>query len=159
MTSEPWKQPGWIAQTLRLLDSYRKCVGRDLIARTGTAEQQAERLFDAPFVVLSHGTEADPILNFGNRAALTLWETNLPSFLATPSRLTAEPVRRDERAALLERVNRDGFIDDYSGIRISQSGRRFFIERATVWNLVDDEGRYAGQAATFSSWRHLTGRD
>ena len=61
-------------QVQLLLDSFARLLGRELIARAGTAAEQAERLFQAPFVVVSHGTEADPILNYGNAAALALWE-------------------------------------------------------------------------------------
>jgi hypothetical protein len=132
-----------------LLDSFARLLGRELIPRDGSAAEQARRLFEAPFVVVSHGTETDPVLNYGNAAALALWEMDLPTFVQTPSRLTAEPVHRDERSRLLERTRRDGYVDDYSGIRIARSGRRFRIEQAIVWNLVDDAGTHRGQAATF----------
>jgi hypothetical protein len=46
-------------------------------------------------------------------------------------------------------VGRDGFIDDYAGTRISATGRRFRIERAVVWNLIDAAGVRHGQAAMF----------
>ena len=105
--------------------------------------------------MVSHGTEADPLLNYGNRTALDLWEMSLEQFLGTPSRETAEPVHRDERAELLRRTTEDGFIDDYSGIRISSSGRRFRIHQATVWNVVDENGDRVGQAAAFSSWKPM----
>ena len=61
----------------------------------------------------------------------------------------------DERAEFLRRVREQGFIDDYSGIRISSKGRRFRIAQATVWNVADAHGNYAGQAATFSKWEFL----
>ena len=138
-----------------LLDSFARLLGRELISRQGSAEAQAERLFQAPFVVVSHGTEADPILNYGNAAALALWEMDLATLTRTPSRLTAEPVHRDERARLLERTRRDGYVDDYAGIRISSTGRRFQIEQAIVWNLVDAAGIHRGQAATFDRWTPL----
>ena len=150
-----WRQYGWVDHTQVLLDSFRRWVGRDLIPRDGTAEEQARKLFLAPIVVVSHGTEADPIVSYGNRAALGLWEMEIETLLRTPSRLTAEPVHRDERARLLERTSRDGFVDDYSGIRISSSGRRFYIERATVWNLVDAAEEPVGQAAAFEDWTLL----
>jgi hypothetical protein len=79
------------------------------------------------------------------------WDT----FVQTPSRLTAEPMHRDERARLLERTRRDGYVDDYAGIRVSKSGRRFQIEQAIVWNLIDDVGNHRGQAATFDAWTLL----
>lgn len=66
-----------------------------------------------------------------------------------PSRLSAEAPLREERQALLERVSRDGFIDDYAGIRISARGTRFRIENAVVWNLIDAAGVRHGQAAMF----------
>lgn len=138
-----------------LLNSYCRWIGSDLIDRSGSIEDQAQRLFAAPFVVVSHGTQADPILNYGNQTALNLWELDLEHFCQTPSRLTAEPMHREERARLLERTTRDGYVDDYSGIRISSTGRRFFLPQATVWNLIDEHGQYAGQAATFREWRFL----
>jgi len=66
-----------------------------------------------------------------------------------------EAPNREERARLLAAVTARGFIDDYSGIRISKTGRRFRIAQATVWNLLDEHGRYAGQAAMFSRWEFL----
>lgn len=152
--SEPWKVPAWQEHTRRLLDSYRRWLGRDLIERTGTLAEQSRALFEAPFVVVAHGTEADPILNYGNAVALKLWEMDLESLLRTPSRMTAEPMHRDERALLLERTTRDGYVDDYQGIRISRTGRRFRIERAIVWNVMDGDER-VGQAATFAEWTPL----
>ena len=119
------------------------------------AEAEARRLHETPFVVVSHGTEDDPLLNYGNRAALDLWEMPWETFVGTPSRLTAEPVHRDERARLLERTAREGYVDDYAGVRISRSGKRFRIEEAIVWNVVDTEGRKRGQAATFDHWTPL----
>jgi hypothetical protein len=155
-SSQPWREPAWIAQSQRILDSYRHWLGVDLLPRTGSPAEDARNLFAAPFVVVAHGTEADPILNYGNQQALTLWEMDVATLVGTPSRQTAEPVHRDERARLLARTTRDGYVDDYRGIRISRTGRRFYIERAIVWNLIDEQGNYAGQAATFAGWTHLS---
>ena len=148
---------GWsvIEHVQLLLDSFARLLGRELVLREGSAVEQAERLFQAPFVVVSHGTEADPVLNYGNAVALALWEMTPEQLRQTPSRLTAEPVHRDERARLLERTHRDGYVDDYSGVRISASGKRFRIERAIVWNLADAAGNHRGQAATFDAWTPL----
>lgn len=151
----PWDRPDWLDQTQILLRSYRRWLGEDLVASDGSPADQSRILFHAPFVVVSHGTQSDPILNFGNQAALDLWQTDIETLTQMPSRKTAEPVHRDERARLLERTTRDGFVDDYRGIRISSTGRRFFIERATVWNLLDENDEFIGQAATFSDWKFL----
>lgn len=106
-------------------------------------------MWDAPQAIVAHGTEADPLFFFGNRAALTKFETTEAAFIGMPSRLSAEAPLREERQALLERVSRDGFIDDYAGIRISARGTRFRIENAVVWNLIDAAGVRHGQAAMF----------
>ena len=86
----------------------------------------------------------------GGRAELT-WE----ELVALPSRKTAEPSEQEQRERLLATVTRQGYIDDYRGVRITKSGRRFLIEQATVWNLLDQKGEYCGQAATFDHWRFL----
>jgi hypothetical protein len=150
-----WRSPAAIHHARLILDSFARVVGRELLPRGGSAEAEARRLYDAPFVVVSHGTEADPLLNYGNAAALELWEMPWKTLVGTPSRLTAEPVHRDERARLLERTAREGFVDDYAGVRVSRSGKRFRIEQAIVWNIVDGEGRKRGQAATFDRWTAL----
>ena len=138
-----------------LLDSHALWLKQELIDRSGDTEAQSERLFFAPFVVVSHLDSEDPILNYGNRLALDLWEMTWAQFTTTPSRLTAEPVNRDERARTLHRVAAHGFITDYRGVRISRTGRRFLVERATVWNVMDEHGTKRGQAASFSRWTPL----
>lgn len=158
---DPWQtQREWlVAHGTRLLETHRLRTGRHLIEPTGVAEADAQRLFHAPFVVVSAAADDDQTLNYGNATALRLWEMDWATLVKTPSRHTAEPVHRDERAAFLRRVRESGFIDDYSGIRISSRGNRFRIARATVWNVTDESGTHIGQAATFSSWEPLAGKE
>lgn len=154
--NEPSESNHYLAEHVqRLLSSLRRWTGRSLIDTTLPIEQQARSLFDAPFAVLSHNTADDPLLNYANRAGLRLFELSWRELTQLPSRATAEPIHQEARARLLARVSVHGFIDDYQGVRISKSGRRFEIERATVWNLVDEKGEPYGQAATFSLWRYL----
>jgi len=56
---------------------------------------------------------------------------------------------------MLARLAHQGCIADYSGIRISHSGRRFRIDDAIVWNVVDARDMQLGQAACFSRWHFL----
>ncbi|MFS0723200.1 MEKHLA domain-containing protein [Paenibacillus sp. 1P07SE] len=137
-----------------LLDSYHRLTGKNLLS-LATDQTAAQAIEQAPLVVLSHGTEADPILNYGNAQALKLWEMSWDLFVATPSRLTAEPMEREARKHFLQQVHARGYVDDYTGIRIARSGRRFYIEQATVWNLADDQGRLRGQAAAFPAYTYL----
>ena len=151
-TKEPWQSGQMIAHVQILNRSLERWTGRKLVAGAVSAPELADRLFHAPFVVVSHGREDDPILNYGNATALSLWEMAWEELTATPSRLTAEAPNREERARLLAAVTAKGFIDDYSGIRISQTGRRFRIRQATVWNLLGPDDKYYGQAAMFRHW-------
>ena len=118
-------------------------------------KEQARSLFYAPFVRLSHNTAPDPILNYANRVGLSLFELTWEELVNLPSRKTAEPNEQEERERLLARVSRQGYIDDYRGIRVAKSGRRFMIDQATVWNLLDDNGAFYGQAAMFRHWKFL----
>lgn len=127
-------------------DSYRRLTGRALVSKPG---DPVENLWSAPIAIVAHGTELDPIFYFGNRAALKIFAMDFDDFTRLPSRLSAEPVLRAERARLLDRVTRDGIIEDYSGVRISASGKRFHIANASVWNLTDAGGSLVGQAAAF----------
>ena len=147
---EIWQSEAVIAHTQILARSLKHWTGRDLLLGNFSAAEFSEKLFQAPFVQVSHGTEADPILNYGNAAALSLWEMSWEELTRTPSRLTAEAPNREERARLLATVAACGFIDDYSGIRTSKTGRRFRIAQATVWNLISENGNHCGQAAMFS---------
>ncbi len=154
-TALEWRSPALIDWCRLLLDSFYRWTGRELLERVGTAEDQARALFTAPFVVVSHGTEDDPVLNYGNQAALDLWEYTWEQLTKTPSRLTAEPGERAERERMLAEAASRGYIDDYRGVRISRSGRRFLVEHAVVWTVIDQAGVRRGQAATFSRWSYL----
>ena len=156
MKTAPWTEPPIVEWSQLLLDSYRHWIGKDLIERTPNAKQQARLLFEASFVVVSHGAEPDPILNYGNQTALDLWELSWDQFIKTPSRLTAEADDRAERGSMLERARLNGYFDGYRGVRISSTGRRFLVEQALIWNVIDPAGSPIGQAATFSQWSNVS---
>lgn len=143
-----------------LLDSFAHWSGRELLPRSGDTVADARALFGAPFVVVSHGTEAEPIFNYGNALALRLFELPWADFIRLPSRRSAEPLDQIERAQFLARVARDGYLEGYEGVRISATGRRFRILEAILWNLRDPaSGAVWGQAATFARWEGIEGTD
>jgi PAS domain-containing protein len=142
------------AHAALLADSYHRLLGLPLIEPAPGADL-GRLLYEADFVLLSHGTEPDPRFNYANRAAQDLFGYSWQTFVGLPSRLSAEPVAREERDRLLRRVADQGFIDDYAGVRVAADGRRFRIEQAVVWNLLDEVGTLQGQAACFHHWRPL----
>lgn len=151
-----WQQPEIMRWSQILTNSYQQLLGKKLIAAKDNPEELAKALYEASFVVVSHGIQDDPIFNYGNQTALKLWSIGWEQLIQTPSRLSAEPVNRATRAAMLEQAATKGYIDNYQGVRISTTGKRFAIEQAIIWNLTDESGKKCGQAATFSDWTWLS---
>ena len=137
--------------TRLILDNYRRLLGHDLIP---PCDDPVTALFNAPRAVLSAlgPLGSDHLFNYANRTALEIFVYSWDELIGQPSSASAEPVHQDERRQMLDEVGRHGFIENYSGIRISQTGRRFRIDHATVFNLLDATGHYLGQAATFTRW-------
>jgi hypothetical protein len=135
--------------------SYLHWTGRHLIAENLTAGEAVEALMSAPFAVVSHDTAADPVFNYANRRALELFETDWDSFIQLPSRLSAETVNQEKRGKALAEVNQHGYVQGYSGIRITRSGRRFWIRDTTIWNLITPDGQFHGQAALIGATSEL----
>jgi hypothetical protein len=88
--------------------SFKKATGKQLIALSAGSTTVAEALYAAPFVLVSHGTEADPIFKYANLTAQTLWELPWDNFTSMPSRLSAETVSQAERQAMLEEAWKKG---------------------------------------------------
>ncbi|MCA8413905.1 MAG: MEKHLA domain-containing protein [Burkholderia multivorans] len=133
---------------LLLADSYRRLVNRPLVPDGLSPSDGAAWLYEAAlFGILAHDTSADPVFVYGNRRAQAIFEYDWDELTALPSRLSAEPMERHDRQAFLEQVTRDGFVSDYRGVRVTKSGKRFWIEQATVWQLIDATGVVRGQAA------------
>jgi hypothetical protein len=156
VTSQVWNNPAIVEWSQLLLNSFRHWTTRELLERVGDPDCQAHKLFRSPFVVVSHGMEEDPLLNYGNQVALELWVLTWEQLVKTPSRLTAELTNRAEREWMLEQARTRGYLDTYRGVRISSTGRRFLVENALIWNVVDAKGQRVGQAATFSQWTWLS---
>jgi hypothetical protein len=155
MTYPDFNNPFYNDHALLLCSSYRRWTGKQLLPEWEQAHNLIENLFDAHFVLVSHGTETDSIFNFGNRAALELFELGWDEFIRLPSRESADQDNKEDRSRLMARVHKEGYVSDCSGVRISSTGKRFLITGATVWNVIDDDDRYRGQAAMFSSWSFL----
>ena len=151
-STEIWQRPDIVLHTQRLLRSYKKWTSRELLSQKQTELETSRALFDAPFVVVSDGLEKDPIFNYGNKTALNLFVLSFADFTRLPSKKSAEPVHQSDRERLRGEVDKNGFISDYKGIRIASTGKRFWIENAIVWIVVDEDDQRIGKAATFATW-------
>jgi hypothetical protein len=136
---------------LRLIaESYQRMTGKPLLPEMPQMDDELRNaMWHAPFAIVAHGTEDDPIFFYGNLYALQNFEMGFEEFAQLPSRLSAEPVAQEAREKALAKVAQQGYLDGYSGMRVAKSGRRFMITDCTIWNLLDADGRYHGQAAVF----------
>ena len=154
---QPWQQPEIIQLSELILASYRHWLQSELIPPATTPELTAKNLFEAPFVVLAHNTDADPIYTYGNRSALELWERDWEELVQMPSRQSAESSQQAQlvRNQLLADSRSYGYTEGFSGVRVSKSGKRICIEDVILWDLLDSAAQYQGQAAVFSKWTFL----
>lgn len=137
-----------------LLDSYRRLVGVELCPPVWASDSGAARWLyeEAPFGLLAHDASDDPLFVYANLTAQRCFEYGWDEFVGLPSRLSAEPAAQEDRDALLHQVAVHHHVTGYQGIRVSKSGRRFWIRDVTMWELIDDDNTFHGQAAVFHSW-------
>jgi len=155
--SQPWLQKELLQHIQLLMYSFHHWTGNDLlpIPHHQSLVEVASSLFNADFIVVSHGSEADPIFNYGNQKALDLWQMDWQTFTSTPSRYTVEPMEHEDREQLLAQAKSQGYVSNYRGIRIASNGDRFYINNVILWNVVDKQGKLWGQAATFHNWEAI----
>eukprot|EP00850_Spirogloea_muscicola_P004368 SM000018S03733 [mRNA] locus=s18:1117822:1119242:- [translate_table: standard] len=152
----PYAQGDVIMHSLGLIDSYFRATERQLFAEPIELSQAARALWDAPFVVVSHGTEDDPIFNYGNRAALDLFGLDWPAFTSLPSRKSAG----DDAANIADRQQwldaaQKAAVNLAGQRRFSSTGREFEIKEGTYWTLTTLDGEVFGQAAVFKEWEYV----
>src|SRR5690606_18089627 len=137
--------------TVRLVEdiaaSYESRLGHRLVDGPAGGLELAETLYLAPQALLCHDGAADPRFIYANAHAQQLWQRTWTEFIGLPSRLSAEADERSQRATMLARAQRDGYIDDYAGIRVAADGTRFGIKDVTIWTVTDQDGNRVGQAA------------
>jgi hypothetical protein len=143
----------WTSRATVILDSYRRLLGRELVARSGDPAADARRLFELPLAVLAHDTAAAPRLDWANGAAAAAFDATPEALLGRPSADTAPADARADRGRLFETLARQGFVTGYSGTRVSVTGRRFVIDDVTVLELRDAAGNPAGHAAVIGKTR------
>jgi hypothetical protein len=135
-----------------LAASYATVVGEPLVPEGVPDTEAATWLYQAPFGLLAHDTSPDPLFTYANLRAQERFEYSWDEFVGLPSRLSAGEQAREERRIFLDQVRLRGYADGYRGLRIAKSGRRFWIEDATLWNLVRPESPMVGQAALIRRW-------
>jgi PAS domain S-box-containing protein len=140
------------AFAILLAESHATVVGEPLVPEGMSGDAAAAWLYDAPFGLLAHDTSTDPLFVYANRTAQERFGYTWDEFVGLPSRLSAGGQAREERRVFMDSVRRRGYAANYRGPRIAKSGRRFWIEDTTVWNLLGSESELVGQAALIRNW-------
>jgi hypothetical protein len=153
---EPSNNNSYLVEHVTFMEeSLQRLTGKQFTDFGLNRNNLAESVYHAPFVIVSHNTDPDPIFNYANLTAQKLFEMNWVEFTSFPSRQSAEVPNQTERAELMKAVTNKGFIENYSGIRISKNQHRFQIQDVLVWNLFNAENQYCGQAAFYQHWQFL----
>ena len=149
--SPHWDHPDMHMHVSMLAMSFKAKTGRELMDCSDVPALRAKEIFNADFILLSHGIQSSPILNYANKRGLETWGAAWDELTCMPSSQTAEPgVDATERAEFMRKVTEFGVVEGYHGVRISADGKyRFKIKDAVVWNVHNAAGEYIGQAATF----------
>lgn len=148
----PFEDKRIIDYSVLLSSSFARFTGKPLLA---TGEKLAQELYEAPFALVSHGMQQDPIFCYANKTALALWKMTWDEFTAMPSRLSAEPMLQEERDRLLKEARQKGCIDTYEGVRVAKDGQRFMIRNTILWNVIDWHDIQHGQACIIHKWEFL----
>jgi MEKHLA domain len=141
---------------LILLENLQRFTGLDLIREYGfSLDRLGEQIFNAEFYLLSHNCAADPVLNYGNRRVLELWEVSWAELTKMHSSETAKSRDRASRSAIMQQVAAQNYVRGYSGVRVSKTGREFRILDVTIWNSFTSDGKSYGQAAWFKTYESI----
>ena len=138
-----------------ITNSLKKLANIEIVDFSLSSEEQAKQVFNSDYVLLAHDGANEPVFNYANQSALSLFEMPWEEFTNMPSKYSAESDERGEREKFLADVAENGYSKNYSGIRISKTGRRFEIKNVILWNVYDSENNRIGQAAMFREYDYL----
>lgn len=150
---EPYKLPHIMTLSQLMADSYKRWTGWELVG----GRDIPYALYFAPFPITSFGTQDDPLIQYANLAALEAWDTTWIDFIGMPARVSTQPdqTMQNDRYALIQRAKEKGWAMNYTGERISRTGKRFQILNTVLWQLEDAQGHDYGYAARIGSWSQL----
>ncbi|PZX15858.1 MEKHLA domain-containing protein [Breznakibacter xylanolyticus] len=139
----------------QITSSLKKLANIEIVDASLSLEEQAKQVFNSGYVLLAHDASNEPVFNYANQSALNLFEMSWEEFINMPSKYSAESDERGSRAKFIAEVEANGYSKDYSGIRISKTGKRFEIKNVILWNVYDSDNKRIGQAALFNEYTYL----
>ncbi|HSZ72437.1 MAG TPA: MEKHLA domain-containing protein [Cytophagaceae bacterium] len=152
--NDHWKEPAVEKHSHLLVQSYVRICRKNFPLNTSVMPLP-EALYKSEYILVSHGTEEDPIFNYANGSAQQLWRMDWETFTRLPSRLSAREDKVEKRKVALQQALSEGYLSGYEGIRIDATGKEFYIRDVTLWNVIDEAGLIHGQAALFKHWEYI----
>ena len=140
---------------LLLNESHRRWTGEYLVAERDPGEVLAA-LNEADMVIVSYGLEREPVFNYGNVKALSMLGYQLENFIQLAHKITIPEQETLISLELSQKVEQQGYIENYSGHRLAKNGRLWRVESGVCWQLSDNLGRVHGHAACFQDWHQLS---
>jgi hypothetical protein len=130
-------------------NSLQQYTGKTLLEHMTEVPSLEAAHENTRFAILSHGTQEDPIYNYFNRAAMETFQYEPEEIYQLPSRKSAPPDLRVDRAALIQASVERGFQVYTEAVRVTKHGQLFQINEGLLWNVYDNEGNRVGQTALF----------
>ena len=131
-----------ITKHLMLIDqSLHSLTKKGLYERMGIPRTNTDILDihrDKRYVVISHGTELDPIYNYGNAACLEAFLRSWDELCQIPSAdsVVRRSVDENLRIELMSKVTRDGYVEGATGIRRTGDAGRYLRLVDAVVSLI-----------------------
>jgi hypothetical protein len=152
----PSNENSYLKEYVHLIThSLKKLANIEIVDFSLSPEEQAKQAFNSNYVLLAHNAANEPIFNYANQTALNLFEMSWHEFTSMSSKYSAESDQREKREKFLADVTQNGYSTNYSGIRISKTGKKFEIKNVTLWNVYDSKNNRIGQAALFHEYNYL----
>ena len=102
------------------------------------------------FGILSHGTQQDPIYNYGNKASLLLFDETLENLCQTPSRYSTVESLMQDREQLIQQIADVGYGTITNALRTTTRGKLFVMETIWIWHVHHpNNGQRIGLAALY----------
>lgn len=133
----------------RIDESFAEFNGKPLPVPSGIEDRYKWLSEEAPYSILTHNTNNDPLFIYANQFALKCFKYTEDEMVGLPSRLSAAEKDREERQKLLEKVEKDGIAYNYNGPRVDKNGNSFHIHDGILWQVTDANGKRLGTGALF----------
>jgi hypothetical protein len=137
--------------------SHKKYLARPLLEPEPSEEQRAAAIWEAPFVLMVHDDSEACLLEYGNRAAMALFEMEYLDFFGTSSFALVHPDAEVQQEWIWSLRDAEERFEKYVVVPrlrlMAASGRALVARDALVFRVDSLEDEPIGQAVVFSKWQ------